>query len=90
MEAHVRYFAVALLVLISGCVFPPNYENKVEVQKTNGVTSSVVVHLMGQQTYLPSKRHVEAFIKSLETLTADLKTVSDQMEIIEPAPKTGK
>lgn len=84
------YIAFLLLVVMVGCVFPPNYEDRVEVKKTNGVTTSVVVHLMGQQTTLPSKRHIEAFIKSLETLTADLKTISDQMEINEPTPKTGK
>lgn len=79
-----RKLLIAGLLLIAGCTFPPSYQGTVKVKKVNGLTKQVEVTMMGSTLVISDNHHIEALIKSLETLVSDLKNASDQMEIVEP------
>lgn len=93
---------VVLCVLLAGCEPSPSkpkpptpppppkifkFQGSVCVTKVNGVATQVTVNLPGGDITLKEKSDLEVVIRSLEVMSADLKVISDQMEIFEKPAK---
>lgn len=57
------------------------------VTKVNGVATQVIINLPGGDITLKDKSDLEVVIRALEVMSADLKVISDQMEIEEKSAK---